>query len=666
MKHNLFMKQTLVLGVLLILVSTGLVQGKNNTTNSATPSTQITNPQPLDDNIIPYLEVQTANETLTFTPTDDTYIANLDPSEINGRLSVLATRNRYGDGNCWECDILVKFDLSSIPPSTPILSATLNLYYFRWGDSNPAGRPLTTYKITSDWAEMTTNYANQPTKASTVTDTENVPVAVNNWMTWTITTDVQSAIDNPGTCFGWEILDETYWGGYNVPAAYFYPKEGTAPGEPFTPYLEVTTPDGTLTFTPTDDTYIANYDPSEINGALNVLATRNRYGNGDCWECDVLAKFDLSSIPPGTQITDATLNLYYYDYGDHGPGGRALTAYKITSDWNEMTTNYNTQPTKASTVSDTQYVPCYPPAPMAWHLTSDVQSAIDNPNTCFGWEIMDEQYWGDYNVPATYFHSKEWVPPAPPQDPFYPYLQVTLTDGTTINCSATDDTYIANYDPSEIDGGLDYLATRNRYGAGSDCWECNILIRFDLSSIPPDTPITKATLNLYYTRWGDSNPAGRPLTAYRITSDWDEMTTNYANQPTKADQISTSSNIPSEPEVGMSWTVTADAQQYIDHPDTNFGWELMDQTYWGYYNVPAAYFMPKPTNYPGLPSLVFGRITNRHISGTTITFEAIHTKVISLIPFSIKTYTDHQTITINRLHLGMISRHFILASCRMT
>ena len=80
----------------------------------------------------------------------------------------------------------------------------------------------------------------------------------------------------------------------DVPAAYFYPKEYIPPGPPFIPYLEIQLAGETKTFTPTDDTYIANYGPSEINGDLNYLATRNRYGGGsDIWECDILIKFDF-------------------------------------------------------------------------------------------------------------------------------------------------------------------------------------------------------------------------------------------------------------------------------------------------------------------------------------------------------------------------------------
>ncbi len=221
MEKNNLLKETLVLGIIFFFFSTGLVQGKIN------QSIQEMDNQPLSyEEFIPYLEIELAGETKTFTPTDDTYIANYDSSEINGDLTYLATRNRYGGGSdIWECDILIKFDLSSIPPSTPILSASLNLYYYDWGDTNPVGRSLTVYRITSDWQEMTVNYNTRPSKTSNVSASENVPGSMGVGMNWDLTEDVQQYVDNPGINFGWEIMDEAYWGWYDVPVAYFTPKE---------------------------------------------------------------------------------------------------------------------------------------------------------------------------------------------------------------------------------------------------------------------------------------------------------------------------------------------------------------------------------------------------------------------------------------------------------
>ena len=54
------------------------------------------------------------------------------------------------------------------------------------------------------------------------------------------------------------------------------------------------------------------------------------------------------------------------------------------------------------------------------------------------------------------------------------------------------------------------MELRNRYGAGgSDYWEEDGLIKFDLSSIPSGLQIDVATLHLWYYGYDDSNPGGR-------------------------------------------------------------------------------------------------------------------------------------------------------------
>lgn len=432
----------------------------------------------------------------------------------------------------------------------------------------------------------------------------------------------------------------------------------------FAPYLEVHIGNETKTFAPTDDTYIANLDPSEIDGALGVLATRNRYGDGgsDCWECDVLVKFDLTSIPPLTPINSASLNLYYYEYGDYNPVGRLLTAYKVLSNWTEMAVNYNTKPTINTIISGSSNVPATTETWMQWNLTQDVQQTIDSPGTSFGWQIMDETYWGNFGVPGTHFASKEYVQIG---QPFSPYLQVNFTDGTSQNFMPTDDTYIANLDPSQIDGDLNVLATRNRYGADSPRYECDVLIKFNLSSIPETTQIVSATLHLYYYEYGDMNPSGRPLTVYRLLRNWDEHKTNYNRRPPKAKTVSATSLVPIVPQVGMQWNLTADTQLFINSPGKNFGWEIMDETRWGDLNVPAAHFYSKEFFEPSyVPALMIGKIANKTVHGILISFQAVHTNVLYCFPFAFFTYSSNETITIQRTHVGLVTRSFICVWCK--
>jgi hypothetical protein len=58
-------------------------------------------------------------------------------------------------------------------------------------------------------------------------------------------------------------------------------------------------------------------------------------------------RFDLSAIPPGTQITQATLSLFLENSCDMGNRTHTVTPYRITSDWSETSVTWNTQPSYA-------------------------------------------------------------------------------------------------------------------------------------------------------------------------------------------------------------------------------------------------------------------------------------------------------------------------------
>jgi len=172
-----------------------------------------------------------------FYPTDDTFIAERQPGENYGYADYLSVRNREGATPGWERDTLLKFDLSIIPPGTPITLATLSIYYYRWGDNNPSGRVLSCHRALHDWEEhkLTWSYwhswghpcAPEPTASAVVPNQY-------GWMTWDVTVDVQAFVAGTPN-FGWEIRDLAPFGGYNIPITDFYSKESGS----LRPYLTV-------------------------------------------------------------------------------------------------------------------------------------------------------------------------------------------------------------------------------------------------------------------------------------------------------------------------------------------------------------------------------------------------------------------------------------------
>lgn len=59
----------------------------------------------------------------TFYPTDDAYISMHGPDVNTGDRMYLAIRNRYGITSDWGAEILIRFDISSVPSGVYIDSA---------------------------------------------------------------------------------------------------------------------------------------------------------------------------------------------------------------------------------------------------------------------------------------------------------------------------------------------------------------------------------------------------------------------------------------------------------------------------------------------------------------------------------------------------------------
>jgi len=177
----------------------------------------------------------------------------------------------------------------------------------------------------------------------------------------------------------------------------------------------------TLTFYPTDDADIWHYRPDYNRGSAQGMTTQNEYGGGGSsgWGCDGLLRFDILSIPPDTEIESAILLLYYYDWDMNNPAGRDINLYRITSDWDEMTVTWNTQPSYVPQPTTYSTVPSSTGVWMEWDATNDVQDFISGNEIDYGWKITDDTYWGNYNIPQTRWRTKEY-------GNYIPYLEIHI------------------------------------------------------------------------------------------------------------------------------------------------------------------------------------------------------------------------------------------------
>ena len=301
--------------------------------------------------------------------------------------------------------------------------------------------------------------------------------------------------------------------------------------------------------------------------------------------------FDLSSIPNGTTITSAKLNLY--GHGSFGSSGQAATVgdcgtnscylQRITSAWNELTTTWNTQPTtsvqnEVTLAQSTSVSQDY----LNIDVTQLVQDMLDNPTQSFGFELR----LVDESLPfrALDFCSREYSDSSK-----HPLLSITYS------CSnATQYVLTPNADAAEGfhdnfgSAGNNYGTVDNEQamwqpGASGGINGSRTVINFDLSSIPSGITISSAKLNLYgHGSFGSSGQAAtvgdcglNSCYLQRVTSVWNELTTTWNTQPTTSAQNQvTLAQSTSVDQDYLNIDVTQLVQDMLDNPTQSLGFEL--------------------------------------------------------------------------------------------
>ena len=172
---------------------------------------------------------------------------------------------------------------------------------------------------------------------------------------------------------------------------------------------------------PTIDTTIDQTTPEKNYNNTTSLKVSNTFGNNSTgWQRDILLYFDLSLFPTYTQIQQATLYLYYYDYDETDPAGRMLSLHRITNNWDMNNVTWKTRPTATQQNISTAAV-LQGTGWMSWIITSDVQQIIQSPSAYRGWQLSDKNPWREINVPVIKFKSTET------QTSYQPYLDLEYT-----------------------------------------------------------------------------------------------------------------------------------------------------------------------------------------------------------------------------------------------
>jgi len=255
--------------------------------------------------------------------------------------------------------------------------------------------------------------------------------------------------------------------------------------------------------------------------------------------------FNLASIPVGANILSATLYLYgvgpvgnFLGHTQSSPNGNDCFLERVTNNWQELLVDWNTQPlttpANAVSVAGTNVLT----QNYMLNVTALIQDYVNNPASSFGLMLRLQN---ESPVNALIFGSRENQNPD---------LQPRLEIEYTTWCYGSVD-LVSDYDaPIGFHDGANTAG--NNYGTGwqnagymvpsaAQSWGNNgnrALIHFDLSTLPANSIINSAALDLFaYGPVGSfpghmqSSANGNASVLEIVTGPWAENTVTWNNQP---------------------------------------------------------------------------------------------------------------------------------------
>jgi len=143
-----------------------------------------------------------ASNSITLYPSKDSEFQNDSPDWNNGTSAAISTGEE--DISNTKYEMVVQFDLSSIPAQSFIESVSLKLVQF--ADRADGNGTLRTYRATQSWGETTVTYNNQPSYNTTSTGTTYLGNNIQGEKTVTIPTSlIQNWIEGTWSNYGFYI-----------------------------------------------------------------------------------------------------------------------------------------------------------------------------------------------------------------------------------------------------------------------------------------------------------------------------------------------------------------------------------------------------------------------------------------------------------------------------
>ena len=168
------------------------------------------------------------------------------------------------------------------------------------------------------------------------------------------------------------------------------------------------------TFYAVADSYVNQNAPNTNYGSNTSLAVRK---DEFLQEDFALLRFDLSSIPVGSVVTSATLNLRL-SLANTDPGDPRISIYWVVGDWSENAVTWNNKPSTVLTGHYLDVPPTY--TTHTWTITDMVQCWVDREVLCTDASLAVRANYNNSFVRD--FYSREGT--------YRPYLSITFTPPT--------------------------------------------------------------------------------------------------------------------------------------------------------------------------------------------------------------------------------------------
>ena len=138
-------------------------------------------------------------------------------------------------------------------------------------------------------------------------------------------------------------------------------------------------------------------------------------------------------------------------------------------------------------------------------------------------------------------------------------------------------------------------------GADRDGWTWHTFMTFDLSEIPKNSEIVKATLTLHPREVYNGYDSSIQLGIYAVTTDWSELNLNWPSQPVTENSPTVAIEIQRENTEPDTFEISSLVQEWVNSEKTNYGIMLKSEN--EYLDVRRGYFSTNSSDTGNFPSL---------------------------------------------------------------